>query len=236
MTSIVQISPAHNIYEQVKWKCKAYSSMFSAVLMVQVLMALLSGSGSGSMGMGRGFINYREKYYTLDGLFIFSMVTLLFIGWILASKVLSRDNFSIVTTYSTEVISTLLFIVLLCMFTLLTALCSLSISVFLDIVRTGDMLMFHSSYFSMISLGGFIICTLLAASIGYFLHVVFDFSKIAFVLLVAVLFFFIRQYTIDLWGILFGHSPGQVIGRSALYTVILWLLILIIRKRREVIR
>ena len=55
MTSIVTVSPMRNIYEQVKWKCKAYSSMFSTVLIVYILMGLLSGGMSGSLGTGTSY-------------------------------------------------------------------------------------------------------------------------------------------------------------------------------------
>ncbi|MGN7479046.1 silver transporter [Solibacillus silvestris] len=236
MIFIVKVNPARNIYEQVKWKCKAYSSMFSTVLIVHMLLALLSGGHTGSMGMGRGFVNYREQYYSMDPLFIYSVIMMLFIGWMLASKVLTRDNFSIVATNRTEIISTWLFLVVHAVFTLFSAICTLSISVFIDIVRTGDILMLHSSDVSIISLAGFVVCILLAASVGYFLHVVFDFSKVVFVLLGAAIFLLIRQYTIDVWEMLFGSSSVQILGRSVMYMAILWGLVLLIRQQREVMR
>lgn len=236
MTSIVTVSPMRNIYEQVKWKCKAYSSMFSTMIIVYILLALLTGGGSGTVGMGQSFISYREQYYTLDGLFIFTVMTMLIFGWILASKPLSRDNFSIVTTRHTEVLSTALFLVVLCVFAVAAAISTLWISIFIDILRTGDLFIFHSMEYSFQTLTGFVICLLLAASIGYFIHTVFDFSKIVFALLCAGLFMLIRQNAIELWGIGFGESSMHIIGRSAIYIVVLWLLILFIRQRKEVTR
>lgn len=236
MTSIVTVRPARNIYEQVKWKCKAYSSMFSTVLIVYILLALLSGGGSGSLGMGRNFVSYKEQYYTLDALFMFTVITMLIFGWMLASKSISRDNFSIVTTNYTEAISTALFLVVLCIFTLVAAISTLWISVMVDILRTGDLFIFHSMEYAMLTFISFTVCTLLAASIGYFIHAVFDFSKIVFALLCAGMFLLIRQYTIELWEILFGGSAMQMIGRSAIYIIVLWLLIILMRQRREVTR
>ena len=236
MTSIVTVSPARNIYEQVKWKCKAYSSMFSTVLIVYILLTLLSDGRSGTLGMGRNFVSYKEQYYTLDALFMFTVITMLIFGWMLASKSISRDNFSIVTTNYTEAISSALFLVVLCIFTLIAAISTLWISIFLDILRTGDLFIFHSMEYSLLTFISFTVCSLLAASIGYFIHAVFDFSKIVFALLCAGMFLLIRQYTIELWGIIFGGSAGQLIGRSAIYIVGLWLLILLIRQRREVTR
>lgn len=236
MISIVTVSPARNIYEQVKWKCKAYSSMFSTVLIVYVLLALLTGGMGGSIGRGRGFVNYKEQFYSLDGFFIYTVVMMLILGWMLASKSLSAENFSIVTTNRTEVISTALFLVVLCLFTLVAAVSTLCISVIINILRTGDLFMFYSSQFSVGTFIGFVVCSLLAASIGYFVHAIFDFSKIVFALLCVGFFIVVRQYTINLWGIIFGGDSLSIIGRSALYIVALWLLILFIRQRREVTR
>lgn len=236
MTSIVKVSTARNIYEQVKWKCKAYSSMFSTVLILYILLTLLSGGGSGSLGMGRSFVSYREQYYTLDSLFIFTVLTMFIFGWLLASKSISRDNFSIVTTNYTEAISSALFLVVLCIFTLVAAISTLWISILVDILRTGDLFIFHSMEYSLLTFISFTVCSLLAASIGYFIHVVFDFSKIVFALLCAGMFLLIRQYTIELWGILFGGSAFQIIGRSTIYIILLWLLIVLMRQRREVTR
>ena len=236
MTSIVKVSPARNIYEQVKWKCKTYSSMFSTVLILYILLTLLTGGGSGSLGMGRSFVSYKEQYYTLDALFMFTVLTMLIFGWMLASKSISRDNFSIVTTNNTEAISSALFLVVLSVFTLVSAISTLWISVMIDILRTGDLFIFHSMEYSLLTFISFTVSLLLAASIGYFIHALFDFSKIVFALLFAGMFLLIRQYTIELWEIIFGGSAGQLIGRSTIYIVLLWLLIVLIRQRREVSR
>ena len=236
MTSIVTVSPMRNIYEQVKWKCRAYSSMFSTVLIMYILLALLTGGGSGTLGIGQSFVNYREQYYTLDGQFMFTVMTMLIFGWMLASKSLSRDNFSIVATRYTEVISTALFLVVLCVFAIAATISTLWISVLINILRTGDLFIFHSMEYSFQTLISFMICLLLSASIGYFIHTVFDFSKIVFALLCAGLFMLIRQYTMELWGIIFGESSMHFIGRSIIYIVVLWLIILIIRQRKEVTR
>ncbi|WP_342574600.1 silver transporter [Solibacillus sp. FSL K6-1781] len=236
MTSIVTVSPMRNIYEQVKWKCKAYSSMFSTVLIVYILMGLLSGGMSGSLGTGTSFVNYEEQFYSLDGFFIYTIMLMLILGWMLASKQLSRQNYSIVTTNLTEVVSTGIFLIVLCVFTLAAAVSTLTISVLINLLSTGDQSLYYDSNISFIAIIGFIVCTLLAASVGYFLHAVFNFSKIAFIILAVGMFLLIRQYTFDTWQFVFGNGTMQIIGRSAVYVVILWLLIALIRRKREVTR
>lgn len=237
MTSIVTVSPMRNIYEQVKWKCRAYSSLFSTVLIVYILLGLLTGGLSGSLGRGTSFVNNEERFYSLDGSFIYSIILMLILGWMLASKRLSRDNFSIVTTNLTEVISTGLFLVILCIFTLAAAISTLSISVLINLLRTGDQqYLYYDTNISVSAIIGFIVCTLLAASIGYFLHAMFDFSKFAFIILAVGFFLLVRQYTFNTWQFVFGDGALQIIGRSAIYIVIVWLLIALIRQQREVTR
>lgn len=236
MTSIVKVSPARNIVEQVKWKCKAYSSAFSTVLIVHILISLLSGGGSGMMGYGREFVNYREKFYTLDGLFIFSIIACLIIGWIFASKQLSYDNFSIVTTKRMETVSTVLVLCLLSVFVVISALSTLSISLYINILITNEVFMFPNAMISWASIAVFLLGTLLAGVTGYVLHLLFDFSKVACVVLFIGCVLFIREFTNDFWTIVFGHDALNVIGRTMLYILILWAVAFWINQRREVIR
>lgn len=236
MTSIVTVSPMRNIFEQVKWKCKAYSSMFSTVLIVYILMGLLSGGMSGTVGRGVSFANYKEQFYSLDGFFIYTIMLMLILGWMLASKQLSRQNYSIVTTNLTEVVSTGIFLIVLCIFTLAAAISTLIISVLINLLSTGEQNIYYDSTISLTAISGFIVCTLLAASIGYFLHAMFDFSKIAFIIVAAGIFLLIRQYTYDTWQFVFGDGTMQIIGRSAVYVIVIWLLIALIRQKREVTR
>lgn len=236
MTSIVTVSPIRNIYEQVKWKCKAYSSMFSTVLIVYILLGLLTGGMSGSLGTGTSFVDYEERFYSLDGFFIYTIILMLILGWILASKQLSRQNYSIVTTNLTEVVSTGIFLIVLCIFTLAAAISTLIISVLISLLSTGEQHIYYETTISLTAIIGFIVCTLLSASIGYFLHAIFDFSKIAFLILAAGIFLLIRKYTYDTWQFVFGDGTMQIIGRSTVYVIVIWLLITLIRQKREVTR
>lgn len=236
MTSIVTVSPIRNIYEQVKWKCKAYSSMFSTVLIVYILLGLLTGGMSGSLGTGTSFVDYEERFYSLDGFFIYTIILMLILGWMLASKQLSRQNYSIVTTNLTEVVSTGIFLIVLCIFTLAAAISTLIISVLISLLSTGEQHIYYETTISLTAIIGFIVCTLLSASIGYFLHAIFDFSKIAFLILAAGIFLLIRKYTYDTWQFVFGDGTMQIIGRSTVYVIVIWLLITLIRQKREVTR
>lgn len=236
MTSIVKVSTARNILEQVKWKCKAYSSAFSTVLIVHILLSLLGGGGGGSKGYGRGFVQYQEQFYSLDSLFIFSIISCLIIGWIFASKQLSFDNYSIVTTGRTETISTFLVLCVLSLFTLISALSTLSISVFLEMFIMDKVFIFQSNMMSGASIVTFFLATLLAGTIGYFLHQLFDFSKGLLTLLVIVFVLFVRQFLPEFWNVVLGNDVVTVTWRLLLYIVVLWAIAFWNNQRKEVIR
>ena len=240
MTSIVKASLTRNIYGQVRWKCKAYSSTFSSVLIVHILFGLLMlGNGSGSMYSGPGFINlnYEEHFYSLDAMYYISLITMLMIGWLIASKAISRDNFSILTNNQTEVISSLSFLIVLCIFTFISAMSTLSITVFIQLLSSDDMLLIPSTWISFQSVLIFLTSTILAGTVGYCARSLFDFSKVFFVLVIVALFFIIRTVTtIEIWPLLFGEGWLEIGGRSILYIIILWICTILLRQRKEVIR
>ena len=240
MTSIVKASLTRNIYEQVKWKCRAYSSTFSSVLIVQILFGLMMlGNGSGSSYRGSGSINidYEEHFYSLDTTFLISLITMLLIGWLLASKAMSRENFSILTNNQTEVISSLSFLVVLCIFTFISSVSTLSITVFIQQLRSDDMLILPSTWISFQSVLIFLTSTALAGTVGYCARSLFDFSKVVFALVILVLFFIIRSITtVEIWPLLFGKGWLEIGGRSVLYIMILWICTILLRRSKEVIR
>ena len=240
MTSIVKASLTRNIYEQVRWKCKAYSATFSSVLIVHILFGLLMlGNGSGSMYRGSGSINlnYEEHFYSLDAMYYISLITMLMIGWLIASKAMSRDNFSILTNNQTEVISSLSFLVVLCIFTFISALSTLSITVFIQLLRSDNILILPSTWISFRSILIFLTSTILAGTVGYCARSLFDFSKVVFALVIVMLVFIIRAITpVEIWPLLFGKGWIEISGRSILYIIILWICTILLRQRKEVIR
>lgn len=240
MTSIVKASPTRNIYEQVKWKSKAYSATFSSVLIVHILFGLMMlGNGSGSRYSGSGAINinYEEHFYSLDAMYYISLITMFMIGWLIASKAISRDNFSILTNNQTEVISSLSFLVVLCIFTFLSALSTLSITVFIHLIRSDGMLLIPSTWMSFQSVLIFLTSTILAGTVGYCARSLFDFSKAIFVLVIVVLISVVRAISVvELWPLLFGEGWLEIGGRSVLYIIILWIGTILLRQRKEVIR
>ena len=233
MTSIVTVSSKRNIFEQVKWKCKAYSSMFSTVILVHLIIGFLTSEGTGSFYYGGSF---EGRTYTLDGLFIFSVILMLGLGWMLASNTLAKDQRSIVTTNQTEVLSMFLFTMILAIFTLISALSVYCITIALGILKTDVSFMLEAPFFSSNTIIAFVLCITLACAVGYFVRTVFQFSKIVLLLFAMALFLVIRVYGTSFWSVIFGVKVWEIIGYSSLYIVLIWAIIFGIRQFREVNR
>ena len=236
MTSIVTVSPARNVWEQVKWKCQTSSSMFSTIILVHLILGFLTSGGTGSFSTGGSFLSFEARTYTLDVAFLYSIILMLGIGWMLASGALSRDQFSIVTTNQTEVVSTFFFFVLLSIFTFVSSVCMLCISVAIEMLKLNEPLVVENQFFSVSIMAMFIVCMLVASTMGYFIRTVFQFSKVLLGLLTVLLFLLIRMYGVDSWSAVFGTTSAEIIGRSSLYVVLLWGAIFVMRLRREVNR
>lgn len=236
MTSIVTVSPARNVWEQVKWKCQTSSSMFSTIILVHLILGFLTSDGTGSFSTGGSFLSFEARTYTLDVAFLYSIILMLGIGWMLASGALSRDQFSIVTTNQTEVVSTFFFFVLLSIFTFVSSVCMLCIIVAIEMLKLNEPLVVENQFFSVSIMAMFIVCMLVASTMGYFIRTVFQFSKVLLGLLTVLLFLLIRMYGVDSWSAVFGTTSAEIIGRSSLYVVLLWGAIFVMRLRREVNR
>ena len=236
MTSIVTVSPARNLYEQVKWKCQVSSSIFSTIVFVHIILGLLMSDGTGSFSTGGSLISMEARTYTLDGAFIYSIILMLGIGWMLASQNLSHDHLSIVTNNKTEVLSTFFFMIILSIFTFLSGVCMLLITVALDMLKTNEQLLIENQFISFSTMLLFTLCMLLAGTIGYFTRVAFQYSKVIAVVIFVILILVIRTYGVDTWGVLFGKTTAEIILRSSLYVFVLWCLSFIMRLFREVSR
>lgn len=234
MKSIVTVNPARNVWEQVKWKCQVSSSVFSTIVLVHIILGLLMSDGTGSYSTGGSIFSIEARLYTLDGAFIYSIVLLLGIGWMLASKNLSDDHFSIVTNNKTEVLSTFGFMLVVSIFTLISAACMLCVSVALQMLKTNGPLLIENQFISFSTVFLFSICMLLAGTIGYFIRVSIQFSKVLAVLFFASFILFIRTFGVTTWGVVFGETTTEIMLRSSLYIFVLWCLIFIMRLSREV--
>lgn len=238
MTSLNNISIMQNIWQQLLWKCRVFSATFSTIVIVQVVFSVLSGS-TGNRGGSRGFLEYNEQFFSLDFLLIISIISVIMLGWLLATESIRNDNYSVVTTNFTETISTLLFLVVLSAFIVFSALSSFYIIVFSRLLIFDQVKVNMGSLFELSSLFLFFLFVLLAGSASFFAKTLFDFSKVITLLLIISLISFIQLRNISdlaLFDFSFIPNIGGVQGGLFFIIVLFWGLTIGIRQRREVIR
>ncbi|MGE7021830.1 hypothetical protein [Solibacillus cecembensis] len=238
MTSLNNVSITQNIWQQLLWKCRVFSATFSTIVIVQVIFTVLSGS-TGNRGSGGGSLEYNEHFYSLDILLIISIISAIMLGWLLATQSIRNDNYSVVTTNFTETVSTLLFLVVLSAFTVLSALSSFYIIIFSRLLIFDQVKVNMGSLFELSSLFLFFLLVLLAGSASFFAKTLFDFSKIITLLLIIALISYMQLKDTLNWALFeffFIPSIGGVPGGVIYMILPLWVLTIGIRQRREVIR
>ncbi|MEK4423706.1 hypothetical protein [Solibacillus sp. FSL K6-1523] len=238
MTSLNNVSITQNICQQLLWKCRVFSATFSTIVIVQMIFAVLVGS-TGSRGSGRGFFEYDERYFSLDLLLIISVISAIMLGWLLATQSIRNDNYAVVTTNFTETVSTLLFLVVLSAFTVLSALSAFYITAFSRLLIFNQVKVNVGSLFELSSLFLFFLFVLLAGSASFFARTLYDFSKVITLLLIISFIFYTQLRNIsDSALIKFFFIPDNVgvEGGLIFMIVLFWVLAIGIRQRREVMR
>lgn len=239
MTSLNNVSLTQNIWQQLFWKCRVFSATFSTIVIVQNIFTALTFGAAGSSGGSYGFFRYNESIYSLDFLLIISILSAIMLGWLLASKSISHDNYSIVTTNYTETASTLLFLIVLSIFTTLSALCSLYIMVFIRLLFFDEIMIIKSTLIEIPTLFLFFVLVLIASSASFLAKTLFDSSKVIFIFVIIAI-----TYSMLTWGIsesaffefFLVENMLELLGKVFLVLAILWGATIAIRQRREVIR
>ncbi|WP_274308778.1 hypothetical protein [Solibacillus daqui] len=236
MTSIVTVSPARNIYEQVKWKCQVYVSLFTTIIIVQSLFGFLAMNGAGSLGMNRGFVEYQESYFSLDSTYIISVIVLFILGWMLANSKMIHQNYSVVNSATTDTIANFILIALLSAFTMFASLCVVYIIMLIQIMTENFQQFYIEKTVDIGMLVVFYMMISLASSIGYLLKTIFDYSKILFIGMIVLLIVVVNLASGNFLPMIFGASMLAISIRTIIYVLVIWCIILLIQRRKEVNR
>ena len=236
MTSIVKISTKEHVIEQVKWKCKVYNSMFSTVIIVHFIFGLLTFyNGSANRWGGSSSLEIQESIYGLEFVFIVSIFMLFLLGWSLAAKPFLNQSYSIPNTNVQETVSSFILLILLALYTIVSALCTTVILFFIKILLDDKGIKLFQLGIDPSILFLFFIVILLASTVGYFLKSLYDVSKVGFIAVLGV-FALLAIQVEDFFVFLFTTDVGTINMRSLFYLIILWGVTIICRKQNEVIR
>jgi len=188
------VSIKRNVMNQVRWKLSSYSSVFMTIVVVQIIASLLFQNSTGQMSSGNSFINVEIRYYGLDGILMFSMITVFIISAMLASKHMMEENLSIVTTRLTASISTVVAQLIICVITTCTALSSFYIFALVLRMRSSEGQFLVQTAIEVKSLLLFFSLLVVLSAAGFFVGSFFQMNRWIIVFLGVVVIIFLLLY------------------------------------------
>ncbi|MYL50603.1 hypothetical protein GLV98_13980 [Halobacillus litoralis] len=124
MMSLIEVQTSEVVKKQIGYKWKAYTGVFTSLVVIQILGLLFSLNGSGSMGSGRTGYDVNITYYTADIVVGFTIFWGFLTAFLLTTKAYREDDFAFVTNRKTSTLSTIAFLFMICVIGALTALLS----------------------------------------------------------------------------------------------------------------
>ena len=185
------------IIKQYKFKWNSYKSVFSSLVIIQLVAVLFSLSGIGGGGMSSGGINgegmkLEYKYYSADMVIIFTFLWGLLYALLLTTKAYRQDDFVFVTNRFSSVMSSIAFIVTASVIGGITAIGSgylLRVVVYFiwrdhQVIGNG---IIHQPLFFLMGIAATILFVLLFSALGYLAGVIIQVHRI-FVIVLPALF------------------------------------------------
>jgi hypothetical protein len=99
------------VKKQYKYKLKSFSSVFTSLVVIQVLAILFSFMGTSMSGGSDGNFSYDVNHYTGSLIFVFMMIWGLISAIIITSKAYRYDDYSFIANRVTSHYSNILFLV-----------------------------------------------------------------------------------------------------------------------------
>lgn len=240
MMSLNKASTMQNIWQQLKWKFSAYSSTIYTVIIVQIIFSLLlidNGTGMEDGGIGNVFV--RQRFYSLDMMATVSVLSLFIMGWMLATKSITQDNFSVVTTRKTAHISTVLFLLCLSVITTATSLSSLYIMVCARLVFGDINFIMPATFINGEAIILLVIMLIFASATGYFLSSLLVVSKWFVIGFVAAVYYVWRSYVEHIGKVFdyfFATSTADFVIKAVFFSVLLFAAAVVMKNAKEVQR
>ncbi|MBO1512915.1 hypothetical protein [Metabacillus bambusae] len=110
MMFLTEVKLVDIVKKQFMYKIKAYLSVFSSLLTIQIIGILLSTTGSRSMGTSSNGFSLNVSYYTGDIIIIFTMIWALISAIIITTKAYRNDDFVFVSNRLSSNLSNIVFL------------------------------------------------------------------------------------------------------------------------------
>jgi hypothetical protein len=109
--SLTEVSIGEVVKKQYKYKLKSYLSIFTSLIMIQLLAMFFSSSGSGMFGTSTVGYSIHITYYSGNLVIGFSMLWAFISGILINTKAYRNDDFAFVTNRLVSNLSNIAFII-----------------------------------------------------------------------------------------------------------------------------
>ncbi|MBM7604197.1 hypothetical protein JOC75_002170 [Metabacillus crassostreae] len=168
------------VKKQTHYKLNANLSVFSSLLLIQVVGILLSTNGSGNTSMGFNGDSINISFLTGDLIIIFTIIWAFISAIIITTKAYRNDDFIFISNRLSSNLSNILFLILASIVGGVTSILSgILLKVILLFVLKNDYTLGTLISFQELLLGMFVsfLYIILFAAIGYFVGMVIQISK-----------------------------------------------------------
>jgi hypothetical protein len=180
MMSLTEVKLVEIVKKQFMYKLKAYLSVFSSLLTIQIIGMLLSTNGSSTMGTSSNGFSLNVSYYTGDIIIIFTMLWALISAIIITTKAYRNDDFVFVSNRLSSNLSNIVFLLFASIVGGITAMLSgilFKVIIYFILDDRNVEATFISIQELIVGIIASIFYVFLLASLGYFVGMLVQFSK-----------------------------------------------------------
>lgn len=191
--SLIQPSLSDVVKKQYIYKLKAYMSVFTTLFVLHLIALVFSIQGVGSSGTGDNSIEITVKYYSADGILMFTFLWAFVTSILLTTKAYRYDDFFFVTNRLSSHLSNVFFMLTASVIAGIFAMFSGSLLKVIMHYGFGTSFVQESNVFAapgewFIGIAAAILYVLLFCAAGYFIGTLVQVSK-AFAVVIPVVFF-----------------------------------------------
>jgi hypothetical protein len=124
MMSLNEVQTAEIVKRQIGYKWRAYTGVFTSLVIIQLLGVLFSLNGTGAMSSGRTGYDISISYFTADIVIGFTIFWGFITAFLLTTKAYREDDFAFITNRKSSTFSTIIYLFILCSIASITALLS----------------------------------------------------------------------------------------------------------------
>lgn len=237
--SLTDLTLFQLVVKQAKWKCKAYSQLIFALIVLHLFWILLTVTvGTTSNGFGFNNLTINVQIYSLDSFIMFACL------WAFITALLTQTNsyinpdYSVVTNHLSASLANIIVIIIYSFLATIISFLSLYIVAAIKFIQNVEIIM-ESSQFTLMQFCVVFLIILLLAAIGYFIGSAFHLHKLFGVGIIILIFLIVRSIEgqlLTVFTFYFQEGDGLFLLKALITVIFLFIVSVVLINRKEVVR